>query len=602
MRPVPSEPLLQLALVVVLGATAQWLAWKLRLPSILLLLATGFAAGPVLGWVDPDALLGKLLSPLVSLSVAMILFEGGLNLSFAELRGVGRVIGALVTVGAGATWLVATVAARALLGLEWSLATLLGAILVLTGPTVVLPMLRYLRPSGRVGAILKWEGIVIDPIGALLAVLVFEVIVSGQDIHAPTHVALAIGRTLLIGGLIGLASAALLVLVLERFWAPDHLQTTVSIMLVIGAFVLSHYVQPESGLLTVTVMGVALANQSRADIRAIAEFKENLQVFLLSVLFILLSARLTLADMAAAGVGAVAFVAVLIGIARPLCVALATAGSALSWRERLFLAWMAPRGIVAAAVTSVFALALEQAGFAQARLLTPVAFVSIVGTVLFYGLSAARVAKWLGLAEPDPQGLVLIGANRFGRAVAQALHEQGIRVLLVDTNRANVSAARMDGLEAFHGNVLTAQALERLDLAGIGRALVLTPSNDVNLLIAQRFVRVFGRAKTYQLPLGAGGSQDGRLERHLHGRWLFREDATFERLDDLCEHGATVKLVRLTEQFGYGDFQARYGREAIPLFVLTARNRLEVVAAGDKLQPGAGDAIVSLVPPAGSGD
>lgn len=588
----PQDALTQLSLVVVLGSVAHWVAWRARLPSILLLLLTGFVAGPILNWVHPDQLFGSLLMPFVSLSVALILFEGGLSLKFSELRGVGGVIATLVTVGALVTWIIATLSARWILGLEWRMAIMLGAILVLTGPTVVLPMLRYLRPTGQVGAILKWEGIVIDPIGALLAVLVFEVIITGELSHAPAHVALTVARTVVVGGVIGLIAAHGLAIALRRFWIADHLQTTVALMFIAGTFALSDWIQPESGLLTATILGVALTNQTRADIRAIAEFKENLQTVLLSLLFVLLSARLSLADVTAAGLPALLFVAVLIVIARPLCVLVSTVGSTLSWREKLFLSWMAPRGIVAAAVASTFGLALESHGFAQARMLMPVAFATIVGTVLFYGLTAAPVAAALGVADPDPRGVLLVGAGRFPRALAKFLGELRIRCLLVDTNRDLVYLARRAGLDAVQANVLTATGLERVDFGGIGTALAVTPSHSVNLLVAERIGRLLGRAHMYVVAPSverAGGSAGA-----AHCRFAFSHGATFELLDDWCEHGARIVQHTIPADARPSAPPAFEEGVRAPLLVIDAKRRIQFLAPNEAGTPKPGDTIVML--------
>lgn len=591
------DPPLALAIIIVLGTTAQWLAWRMRVPSILLLLAAGFLAGPATGWINPDKLFGDLLLPIVSLSVALILFEGGLNLKWRELRGVGAVVRNLVTIGAVVTWVIAAAAARWIVGLDLGLALLLGAILVVTGPTVVLPLLRHIRPSGSVGGILKWEGIVIDPIGASLAVIVFEIVAGGKLDHAAAHVALTLLKTVVIGGGLGLVAAGVLVVALQRYWVPDTLQTSVALLLVAAAFAGANLAQPESGLLAVTVMGIALGNQRRADVRLITEFKEHLQTFLLAALFILLSARVKLSDLEVLGVPAVLFVLTLILVARPLAVFLSTWRSPLTWRQRLFLMSLAPRGIVAAAVVSVFALALEQGGHAQARLLVPLTFGTILGTVLVYGLAAPRVARALNLSDRDPQGLLLAGAGPLARAIAKALAAHEIRTLLVDTNRDNVRVARLAGFTAYHGSILGERVLDDIDLAGIGRLLALTPSDEVNVLAVRRFVRLFGRSNVYQLPPRGGEKGRTELEQHLHGRWLFAADATEERLEALVADGMTVRSTKLTETFDYPAFRQR-NSGAMPLFLMDDQRRLSVLATDLKVEPRAGYTIVALVPPA----
>jgi NhaP-type Na+/H+ or K+/H+ antiporter len=376
------ELLLGIGIIIVLGITAQWLAWRFRLPSILLLLLFGFLAGPVTHLLDPEELLGELLFPFVSVSVAIILFEGGLSLRRSEIKTTGHVIRNLVTVGAAVTWVIAAGGALLILGFDLPLALLFGAILVVTGPTVIIPLLKHVRPAAQISSIAKWEGIVNDPIGAILAVLVFEAIVAIGIQQAALTVAFSLLETLLIGVTLGTAGAFGLAQLIKRYWIPDYLQNGVTLMVVIAAFVVSNMIQKESGLLTVTLLGIILTNQKGVNIKPIIEFKENLGVLLLSALFIILAASLNLEALAQIGIRSIAFLLVLIFLARPAAVILSTVNSGLSWNEKIFLAWMAPRGIVAAAVTSVFAFELvEEAGYQEAELMVAEIFLVIVGTV-----------------------------------------------------------------------------------------------------------------------------------------------------------------------------------------------------------------------------
>lgn len=317
----------------------------------------------------------------------------------------------LITVGVLITWLAGAATAYFILELELELAVLLGAILVVTGPTVILPLLRHLRPGGEVGSILKWEGIVIDPIGAILAVIVFQVIIAAEGQPAASIIALSLFKAIACGGLIGAVGAFILVQMLKRFWIPDFLHSMVSLALVVAAFTVSNYIQADSGLLSVTLMGIVLANQKSVNVRHIIEFKENLRVLLISSLFILLTARLQIDDITSITTGSLVLLAVLMLAARPAAVALATLGSKISLKQRLFISWMAPRGIVAAAVVSVFSIRLQAAGYAQAELLMPLTFVVIAGTVAIYGLTASTVASRLKVAEPNPQGVLMVGGQ-----------------------------------------------------------------------------------------------------------------------------------------------------------------------------------------------
>lgn len=592
-----SSLLVPLAALVVLGIGAQWLAWRLRVPSILLLLISGFIAGPaVFGLVDPDKLLGDLLMPLVSISVALILYEGGLTLHFAELPSVASVVRNLCSLGAVVTWAVAAAAAWFFFGLDIRLAILLGAVLVVTGPTVIGPMLRHIRPAGATGPILKWEGIVIDPIGALLAVLVFEAILTGGSGRAATaNVAASLLKTIFVGGGLGLIGAAILAILLRRYLVPDYLQNAVSLMLVVAAFAASNRVQPESGLLAVTVMGMALANQKLADVKHIVEFKENLRVLLISALFIILAARLELEDLQQVWLPGIGFVAVLVLAARPLSIYVSTLGSKLNGGERVFLACMAPRGIVAAAVSSVFALRLENNGLSDARLLVPITFIAVIGTVLIYGLTGPWVARRVGLSEPDPQGLLIVGASRWARELAALVQGKGFRVRLVDSNRDNINAARMAGLPVYSGSILAERAVSEIDLGGIGRLIAATANDWVNTLAAQRYRGILGSANCYQLPPRGETDEKKSAHRHLHGRWLFARNASFGELEKRVLRGATVKATPLSESFDFAAFRELYGADALPMFVLTAEGKLNVIPAESKLEPQAGQTLISLV-------
>lgn len=582
-----------LAAIIVLGIAAQWLAWRLRLPSILMLLGVGFLAGPVTGLLEPDALLGDLISPIVTLSVGIILFEGGLSLRLTELRAIGKVVRNLLTVGMLITWGLSTLGAHFLLGLDWSLSLLLGAILVVTGPTVIVPLLRDIRPSGRVSSILRWEGIMIDPIGVTLALLVFEGILA-VDVGTATQVALlGFAKTVVIGAGFGVLGALLLTGLLRRYWIPDYLENPVTVMILVAAFAASDMLQPESGLLTATVMGIVVANQRSVSVRHIIEFKENLGVMLISNLFILLAARLHLDDLVHIGLGTVVFVILLMVVVRPLAVFVATLRSDLKWQERLFIAWLAPRGIVAAAAASIFTLELEHIGHPQAELLTPLVFTVIVATVVIYGLTSGPFARRLGVAQEAPQGMLIVGAHLWARRLAAAFQGQGFKVLLVDNNWENIQAAHMEGLEAQYSNVLSEHE-EGLNLAGLGRLLALTSNDEVNSLAALHFAEVFGRAEVYQIPCPVK-PRSGAVPQHLRGRLLFRRDISYGTLDEYLSGGAEIKATPLTAEFTFRDFQQYYQGRALPLAIIDENRRITLYATDQPPVPRPGHTLLSLI-------
>jgi NhaP-type Na+/H+ or K+/H+ antiporter len=591
------DPLLGLAGIIVLGIGAQWLSWRLRQPSILLLLLLGFVAGPLTGLLDPDALLGELLMPVVSVSVALILFEGGLSLELRELKGLRGVLTRIILIGGGVTLGLTAVAAKLLLGVDWWISLLLGAVLVVSGPTVIVPILRQVRPSHQVASLLKWEAMVIDPIGAMAAVLIFQATLATDLRQALASIGFGLLKTVVIGGLIGAGAALVLVFLLRRDAIPDYLDSPVTLMITVAAFVLSNELQHESGLVAVTLFGAFLANQRRVPVRHVVEFKENLRVLLLGGLFILLAARLDREDLAELGWPALVFLLVLLVVARPVSIALSTTGAGLSWRERAFLGWMHPRGVVSAAVAAIFALRLAEVDHPGAEKLVPVTFLVIVGTIVVHGLTARPLARRLGLAKPDPQGLLFIGAPPWARKLGALLGQEGIDVRFADANWERVAAARLEGLSAWYGDALDEHAADEIDLSGLGRVLAVTANDHVNSLAALHFTEVFGRAGAWQLAASRDKRPEESKEHHLRGRTLWSADLLPGRLVELFEDGWQFKKTLLTESFGLEQFREQHGEQARALFVLTKEGKLRIVPAGQPLQAAPGEALVSLVPP-----
>jgi len=595
--------------VIVLGISAQWIAWRFRMPSILLLLIFGFLAGPVTGLLPPASLQGDWLFAFVSLSIGIILFEGGLSLRLSELREVGKVVFNLITIGVLVTWVLAGWAVYYFAGFNVGLSVQIGAILTVTGPTVVIPLLRHVRPSGRVGAIAKWEGITVDPVGAILAVLVLEAILlltqtvpavgeSGDIGNAALHAVEGLLLTISISVGISVIGAALLILLLHRRLVPDYLQSPIALMVVVGTFALSNVLQEESGLLEVTLMGIMMANQKYVPVRRITEFKEDLQVLLIACLFIVLSARLELDALNYINEGTLVFLGVLILFVRPVAVFLSTLGTNLNWREKVFLSWMAPRGIVAAAVASLFAFRLESIYPGEVEGLVPTVFLVIVGTVTVYGLTIAPLARYLKLAEPNPQGVLILGAHLWARRIAQVLRDLGFKVLLIDSNADNIERARRSHLSATVVNALSESVLDELDLSGIGRFLALTPNDEVNALAALHFAEIFESTSVFQL---AGRAEQGRAERsalpsHLRGRPLFGGKVTFSMLNDRFNKGGEIAVVELTEDRPFDALAAEYDGDVVLLFVVR-NGELIVHAEEGQVTPQPGDKVVVFLPP-----
>lgn len=587
---------LQLAALIAIGFAAQWLAWRVRLPAILFLLLIGLLLGPALGWLNPQAAMGELFFPFISFGVAIILFEGSSNLRFSELKEVGGTIVRLVSVGAVITLVVLAAAAHWIAGLSWELAALFGALTCVTGPTVVVPMLRSVRPNARIANLLRWEGIVIDPLGALFAVLIYEAIVSHQSGHS-----LAVfGLTILVGAAGGALGALTLAFLLRRHWLPEYLQTYAALALVLLTFALANEIAHESGLLAVTVMGITLGNLRGLAIEEILSFKEHLSTLLISALFILLAARLTWPlPVGALGAG-IAILLVAQFIARPLSVLASSLGGNLNWRERALVAWIAPRGIVAAAVSSLFALRLEQQGLAGADLLVPLTFALIIGTVVVQSASARSLALWLDVAAPDPHGVLVVGANRVARAIATALAEQDVRVLVADDDWSDIRAARMANLRTWYGDPLSEHATRTLDLDGLGQLFAMSARRELNGLACVRYRPEFGRHRLYRLRVLAR-AQDGNDRRQhdesIRAPRLFGNDVTLSLLEDRLQQGWRIKSTRLSEAFDLAAFRVEHGADALTLFSVDDQGRVRVVSESAALVTRPGWSLTALVAP-----
>jgi NhaP-type Na+/H+ or K+/H+ antiporter len=587
--------LIALAAIPVIAVSCQWVAWRLKLPAILFLLLAGIIAGPALNWLKPDELFGQLLHPFISLSVAIILFEGGMTLKLEEIRGLEKVVHRLITIGLLATWLIIAVATYWLSNFSWGLSFLFGALVVVTGPTVIIPMLRTVRPNAKIANILRWEGIVIDPVGALLAVLVFEFIISSSSEQVWQHVLLTFSGIIVTGIVIGAIAGYALGLILRHFLLPEYLHNLASLALIFASFTLANSIMEESGLLAVTIMGMLLTNLKQVHTEEILNFKEHLTVLLISGLFIILAARIEVDQIIALGWSALGILAVIQFIARPVKVLIATFDSSLQWQEKALLAWIAPRGIVAAAVSAIFALRLEKQGIEGAQLIVPLTFIVIVGTVVLQSMTAGWLARWLKVAEPDANGMLIISANPLAREIAKALKSEGIKTLLVDRSWSNIKAARMAGLATYYGSPISEHADQYLDLVGLGRMLALSPQPALNALSAIRYRSEFGRDAVYTLPDSGEVAEKNMIAPAHRGHALFQQDASFSKLASFIGKGAEVKVTSITEDFSFEVFLNQPGKQIIPLFVLDEKKQIEIFTVGGMLQPKPGSQVICLV-------
>ncbi|WOX06388.1 cation:proton antiporter [Microbulbifer pacificus] len=592
-----SDPMALLVMVGLASIACQYLAYMLKLPAILPLLLTGLVLGPVAGVLDPDVLFGDLLFPLVSLAVAIILFEGALTLKLSDIAGHGTMVRNLCSVGVLVTWLIATPVAHYALGMPFYLAALFGAIVTVTGPTVIVPMLRSVRPNARISNILRWEGIVIDPVGALLAVLVYEYIVASHG--AFEHTLVTFLKVVAIGFGVGSLMGYFLGSLLRKNWVPHYLRNTAVLTLMLGAFAVSNLMTHESGLLTVTVMGIWMANMKNLDVDDILEFKETLSVLLISALFILLAARVEFSALAQLGWGALLVLAAIMFVARPVGVFLSSPGSGLSWRELGMLSWIAPRGIVAAAVSALFALKLDALGLAKSELLVPMVFLVIIATVVLQSLTSKGVAKLLGVRAPFPSGFLIFGGGAFARMLAKDLLDKGVSVRIADTNWDAIRQARMENIPTYYGNPISEHASLTMDLATVGKVLVLSPYKQLNPLVTYHFEHVLGNGSVLGLSQGA---QEGRASHRVSEEYakkleLFSENATYGRLASLVAKGAGIRTTGLTESFTIEDYRQTYGSRATRLYAVDPQGKIHICTTSQEFELKADWQIVSLIAP-----
>ena len=595
----PVSTVFLLASIGVLSLFCQWLAWRVRMPAIVFLLAAGIACGPVLHYLNPEDVFGDLLFPMVSLAVAIILFEGSLTLRLSEIRGHGAMVRNLIPVGSVVTGIIGTLAAHWILDIAWEVALLFGAISVVTGPTVIAPLLRAVRPKAKLANILQWEGIIIDPVGALLAVLVYEGIVSWGQGNVFGHSLYIFSTTIVVGTALGSAAGYLNGQVLRKHWIPQYLHNAGTLSFMLGVYALSNEIAHESGLLTVTIMGIWMANMKQVEVESILEFKESLSVLLISALFIILAARIEFSAIADLGWGLAVVLAILMLVARPLSIFIAAIGTRLNWREKLFLSWIAPRGIVAAAVSALFAFQLENHGFVGGETLVPLVFMLIITTVTVQSLTARPVAKLLGVAEPPEFGFLIIGANTVARMIAAELTKHEVPVVLADTSWENVRLARMENLQVYFGNPVSEHAANQLDLTGIGNLLVISPYKHMNSLATYHFLDWFGdHNSVYSL---AEGEQDQTAryqtaEKIQRTRGLF-DGVSYAKLASLASQGYSVKTTQLSDAFTYQDFLDQHQNQALVLFVLDSKDHITPVKSIDRLKPDNASTLISLVPP-----
>ena len=593
------EQTLVIALVGILGIGAQWVAWRTGLPAIVLMLIAGFLAGPVLGVFDPEHAFGALLEPMVAIGVALILFEGGLSLDFRELRHTGSAVGRLATIGVVLGWLFGALAGIYIAGLAPEVAILFGGILVVTGPTVVIPLLRQSSVKSRPASILKWEAIVNDPTGALCAVIAYEYFrkVAEQPGATLFEVVPPLIIAAIIAGLIGYVAALAIAWSFPRGAVPEYLKVPVLLTTVIGVFVISNLIEHEAGLVAVTVMGVALANMDVTSLRSIHPFKENVAVLLVSGIFIVLSASLSIEDIRYINWPIGLFLLALLFVVRPATILLSLLGSNLPWNERLFLAWIAPRGIVLVAISGLFALRLSDLGYTDGNLLIGLSFAVVVVTIVAHGFTVDFVAKLLKVKGTTRPGMLIVGSTPWTIALAEQMRDMKAPVIVVDASWQRLALARQKGIPFYHGEILNEATEHNLELAPYQNLVAATENEAYNALVCNEFAHEIGRDRVFQLGESADGDDKHALPASLRGRALFESGFGVEDVSERQRQGWVFRKTRLSEEFDFEKMQEKLPDAANMLLLIRDNGTIRFFTHAAKPEPRAGDTILSFSPP-----
>ena len=592
------EQSLVIAMVGMLGIGAQWLAWRTGWPAIVLMLAAGFLAGPVLGLFDPEHAFGDLLDPMIAIGVALILFEGGLSLDFRELRHAGEGVWRLVLLGGPIAWVLGAFAAHSIGGLEWPVAILFAGILVVTGPTVVMPLLRQSSVKARPAAILKWEAIVNDPIGALFAVVSYEYFRAVTESPGASlfEVVPPLIIAAIIAGLIGYVAAAAIAWAFPRGAIPEYLKVPVLLTSVIVVFVLSNQIEHEAGLVAVTVMGIALANMNVSSLRSIHPFKQNIAVILIAGIFVLLSASLEFEELAYLNWNFGLFLLALLFLVRPATILLSLLGSSVPWNERLFLSWIAPRGIVLVAISGLFALRLEDIGY-DGTALIGLSFAVVVATIVAHGFTIDLVARLLNLKGSNRPGVLIVGSTPWTISLALMMQELKAPVMVVDSSWQRLALARQKGLPFYHGEILNEATEHNLDLTPYSVLVAATENEAYNALVCNEFAYEIGRDTVFQLGDAIDDEDRHALPSGIRGRALFESGFGVEDVNERLARGWVFRKTKLSEEFTFAAAQDRLPDAAAMLLLVRDNGTLRFFTHAARPEPRAGDVFVSFAPP-----
>ncbi|MCV2881207.1 cation:proton antiporter [Actibacterium sp. XHP0104] len=590
------SPIMAFALVGCLGVGSQWLAWRLRMPAIVLMLVAGLAIGPGLGFFDPARDIGPLMGPMISIAVAIILFEGGLTLNLHSLADAAVGVRRLVFIGAPLGWLSSTLALHYVAGLNWETSAVFGGIMIVTGPTVIAPLLRQARLKRRPAALLQWEAIVNDPVGALAAVLAFEYVVVRQTALTPGEAMIELMLGIGFAAVLGLAAGWGLSAAFRRELVPEYMKVPALFAVLLGVFALSDTVLHESGLLAVTIMGLFIANAELPSYTELRRFKEHATVLLVSGVFILLAASMKMETLRALDWRALAFVAAVILVARPLTVLVSLLFSPIPWAERLLVAFTGPRGVVLVAVAGLFGERLAALGIEDGARVGALAFALVAATVVLHGFTLTPLARLMGLTGGEVTGVMLLGGSRWSIGFAQALTKAKVPVLIIDPNRSHLRAPREAGLPTFYGDILSVSAESNIELSRYGILVAASDNDAYNTLVTTDLAPELGRENVYQLRRPGQDISRHALPPTLGGKKI-GANQTHRELEGLMRQGWEFRTPTLTEEFTLENWRAK-NPEGVLLARLTPAGDLRLLAEGDELRAAPETILFAMVPPA----
>ena len=587
--------MLELAGIIILGILAQWVAWKLKIPAILPLILIGLLVGPIAAeflsedgtkWIEPiwneeqkkGLFPGESLYYFVSLAISIILFEGGLTLKRSEIKNVGPVITKLITLGSAVTFFGAGIVAHYIFNLGWDLSFLFSGLIIVTGPTVITPILRNIPLKKDVSAVLKWEGILIDPIGALVAVLVFEFISVGGDSGFTKTALIEFGKIVLFGTTFGFTFAHALAFAINKKLIPHYLLNVVSLSVVLLVFVESEIFAHESGLLAVVVMGMVLGNSKIENLKELLYFKESLSVLLISILFILLAANINIEDLELLYTWkTAALFAIVVFVIRPLAVFLSTHSSTLKFNEKLFISWVGPRGIVAAGIASLFGGKLLKQGVEGAEYITPLVFMIVLGTVLLNATTARLFARLVGVFLKKSNGILIIGASKVSRLLGHYLETNDRHVVLVDSNQNNIQKAKELGLEAFDTNIYSETLTDNIELSDVGYLMAMTGNAEINKYAINKFSNQFGENGSFRLV--TTDEMNDPNDNPKEG--LFSHTDSYVSLAEVTRKYPSVQEIDVEDQARYNNLIeiSNNDKDIIPLFIKDNDGELHIISS-----------------------